>query len=45
VIEDTKGLLTDVYKLKIKLFLSQLSNDIIFKEVYWKDKQWVEVDR
>ena len=45
VIEDTKGLLTDVYKLKIKLFLSQLSNDIVFKEVYWKDKQWVEVDR
>ena len=37
IIEDVKGKLTEVYKLKKKLFLYKLSYSVEFRELYKKD--------
>ena len=34
IVEDVKGMLTDVYRIKKKLFLKRYGKDITFKEIF-----------
>lgn len=44
IVEDVKGVLTDVYKIKKKIFLKKYGNQYVFMEIRWWRNTFMEWD-